>query len=194
MCGGKRGGAGGSMCVYFEHAGMENTETCVELALRRAEELKIGNVVVASTTGYTIQKVLERNPKVNVVCVTHQVGFRENNADEFEADRKELMKKGVNVLTTTHLMAGLNRGARNRYGGSTLSDVVADTLRMFSQGTKVCVEVAVMAADAGLIPAGEKVVAVGGTGRGADTALVVVPAHSHKFFETRIVEVICKPG
>lgn len=97
------------------------------------------------------------------------------------------------MLTATHLMAGLNRGVRNRYGGTTYSDVVADTLRMFSQGVKVCVEIAVMALDSGLLPENEKVVVVGGTGRGADTALVVLPAHSQDFFETRILEIICKP-
>lgn len=180
--------------MYFENAGKENTDTCLELALKRAQELKVKYVVVASTTGYTIQKMMEKNPSVKVICVTHQMGFRDDREDEFELDREELKKKGVTVLTMTHLMAGLNRGARNRYGGSTLSDVVADTLRMFSQGVKVCVEISVMALDSGLLPPGEKVVAVGGTGRGADTALVVIPAHSHKFFETRILELICMPG
>jgi hypothetical protein len=37
-------------------------------------------------------------------------------------------------------------------------------------------------------------VALGGTGKGADTALVIQPAHSQIFFETRIREVICKPA
>jgi hypothetical protein len=64
---------------------------------------------------------------------------------------------------------------------------------MFSQGVKVCVEIAVMALDSGLVPPGEKVIAIGGTGRGADTALVVVPAHSQNFLETRILELICMP-
>ena len=180
--------------MYFENPGKENTDKCVELALKRAEELGIGYVVVASTTGYTIRKLLEKDPSGNVVCVTHQMGFRKDREDEFEVDREELMEKGVKVLTTTHLMAGLNRGVRNRYGGTSYSDVVADTLRMFSQGVKVCVEIAVMALDSGLIPPGEKVVSIGGTGRGADTALVVVPAHSQNFFETRVLEVICMPG
>lgn len=180
--------------MYFENPGKENTERCVELALKRAGELGITHVVVASTTGYTIQKLLEKGPSLNVVCVTHQMGFRKDKEDEFEVEREELEKKGVKVLTTTHLMAGLNRGIRNRYGGTTYSDMVADTLRMFSQGVKVCVEIAVMALDSGLVPPREKVVAIGGTGRGADTALVVLPAHSQSFFETRVLEVICMPG
>jgi len=179
--------------MYFENPGKENTEKCVELALKRVEELNVKYMVVASTTGYTIQKVMERDPSMNVVCVTHSIGFRKDREDEFELNREELVEKGVKVLTTTHLMAGLNRGVRNRYGGTTYSDVVADTLRMFSQGVKVCVEIAVMALDSGLIPVNEEVVAIGGTGRGADTALVVVPVHSQNFFETRVLEVICMP-
>ena len=180
--------------MYFENPGKENTDMCLELALKRAGELGISHVVAASTTGYTIQKILEKGVSLNVVCVTHQMGFRKDKEDEFEVDREELAGKGVKVLTTTHLMAGLNRGVRNRYGGTTHSDVVADTLRMFSQGVKVCVEIAVIALDSGLVPPGEKVVAIGGTGRGADTALVVVPAHSQNFFETRVLEIICMPG
>jgi len=179
--------------MHFESPGKENTDRCIELALKRAEELDIQYVVVASTTGYTIGKVLEKGPTVNMVCVTHSFGFRKDKEDEFEVDRDELMEKGVKVLSTTHLMAGLSRGVRNRYGTATFSDVVADTLRMFSQGVKVCVEIAVMALDSGLVPPGEKVVAIGGTGRGADTVLVVAPAHSQNFFETRVLEVICKP-
>lgn len=179
--------------MYFESPGKENTDRCIELALKRAEELGIQFVVVASTTGYTIQRLLEKGTDLNVVCVTHSFGFRKDKEDEFEVDREELVKKGVKVLSTTHLMAGLNRGVRNRYGGATFSDVVADTLRMFSQGVKVCVEIAVMALDSGLVPPGMKVVAIGGTGRGADTALVVAPAHSQSFFETKVLEVICKP-
>ena len=179
--------------MYFESSGKENTDKCIELALRRAEELGVHSVVVASTTGHTIGKVLERGTKLSVVCVTHSFGFRKDKEDEFELDREELRRRGVKVLTATHLMAGLNRGVRNRYGGTTYSDVVADTLRMFSQGVKVCVEIAVMALDSGLLPENEKVVAIGGTGRGADTALVVLPAHSQDFFETRILEIICKP-
>ncbi|MGD2250988.1 MAG: pyruvate kinase alpha/beta domain-containing protein [Candidatus Methanofastidiosia archaeon] len=179
--------------MYFDSKGKDNTNKCIELALKRAHELGIEYVVVASTTGYTIEQLVKKDYSVNVVCVTHSIGFREEGGDEFEVDRDKLEKQGVYVLTTTHLMAGLNRGIRSRYGGGTFSDVVADVLRMFSQGVKVCVEIAVMALDSGLIPAGKEVVAIGGTGRGADTALVVKPAHSQNFFKTRVLEVICKP-
>jgi len=62
------------------------------------------------------------------------------------------------------------------------------------QGTKVCVEITLMAMDAGLIPPNQDVVAVGGTGSGADTALRIKPANAAKFFDLRIKEVIAKPS
>jgi hypothetical protein len=56
----------------------------------------------------------------------------------------------------------------------------------------VAVEIAVMAADAGAL-SGEDIVAIGGSGRGADTALIIKPAHQNNFFDLKIREVICKP-
>jgi len=90
-------------------------------------------------------------------------------------------------------MAGLDRAVRNKFGGVYPSEIIAQTLRMLGQGVKVCVEVAGMALDAGLIPYGVDVVSVGGTGRGADSAIVIAPAHSNQFFDTKIREIICKP-
>jgi len=59
---------------------------------------------------------------------------------------------------------------------------------------KVAVEITVMAADAGLISSEEEVIAIGGTNRGADTAIVVKPAYSTNFFDLKIREVIAMPG
>jgi hypothetical protein len=50
-----------------------------------------------------------------------------------------------------------------------------------------------MAADAGLIRAGEEVIAIAGTGKGLDTAVVLKASNTHTFFDTRIQEIICKP-
>jgi hypothetical protein len=67
------------------------------------------------------------------------------------------------------------------------------TLRMFGQGMKVACEIATMAADAGLVRTDEEIIAIGGTGRGADTAIVLQPSYTHRFFNLRIKEIICKP-
>jgi len=180
------------MTVYFERRGRENTAETARLALERAKELGIDYVVVASNTGFTARHFLGKGPKV--VCVTHQHGFRQPGTDEMGPEtRRELKEAGAEVLTTTHLFANIERAITQQQGGLYPGGIVSATLRMFSQGTKVAVEIAVMALDAGLIPYGQPVISVGGSGGGADTALVLIPSHSKTFFETAILEIICKP-
>ena len=72
-------------------------------------------------------------------------------------------------------------------------NIVADTLRMFSQGVKVCVEIAVMAAEHGFITPDEEIIAVGGSGHGADTVVIIKPAFASEIFKTKIKAILCKP-
>ncbi len=108
--------------------------------------------------------------------------------------RRRLTQKGIKLLTTTHLMAGIDRSLRNQFGGVYPSEIVATTLRMLGEGVKVCAEISTMAVDAGLVKPENDVIALGGTGKGADTAVVISPAHSQHFFRTRIKEIIIKPS
>ena len=110
-----------------------------------------------------------------------------------EAIRGDLSDRGVALLTTTHLLGGVDRTLSKKLGGLYPPDIIANTLRMFGQGVKVAVEIAIMALDAGLVPYGADIVAVGGSSRGADSACVVRPAHSTAAFDTRVVDVICRP-
>lgn len=178
--------------MFFEKPGAENTSATVKLALKRAGELGIKHVVVASNTGETARYFL--NQGVNLICVTHQSGFRNPGENEMDENvRQELEGKGLKVLTTTHLLAGVGRAVRIDFGGLYPGELMAQTLRMLGQGVKVALEISVMALDAGLIPHGEEIIAVGGAGRGADTALVLTPEHSQQIFKSRIKEIICKP-
>ncbi len=192
-------GTFGSVTTYFERPGPQNTEEAVAAGLARAKGLGLGDVVVASNTGATARAVLRAlaasgPPNVNLVVVTHHVGFHEPGQDEMgEAARAELAAAGARILTTTHLFGGVERAVTRAFGGLYPGGLIANTLRLFGEGTKVAVEIAVMALDAGLIPYGRDILALGGTGRGADTALVVRPAHARVFFETRVVEVVCRP-
>jgi hypothetical protein len=87
----------------------------------------------------------------------------------------------------------VGRGISNKFGYLSPQELMAATLRMFGQGVKVTVEITIMAADAGLIPMTGDVMAIGGTGKGADTACVLTPAHSNHVFEMHIKELVCKP-
>ncbi|GEA14454.1 MAG: uncharacterized protein PWR22_1966 [Moorella sp. (in: firmicutes)] len=181
------------MTTYWQAKGKTNTEGTIKLALERARQLGLKDVVVASATGYSALLCLGNND-LNIVCVTHQAGFKKPGEIEMDAaTRRRLEEGGIKVLTTTHLMAGLDRAVRFAFQGIYPAEIIANTLRLFGQGTKVAVEVAGMALDAALIPAGVDVIALGGSSEGVDTALVLRPAHSQDFFATKIKEIICKP-
>lgn len=178
--------------MHWERKGEINTKATAELAIKRARELNIRHIVVASNSGSTVEHFLDKG--LEVVCVTHHVGFMAPGEDEMPPQvRQRLLDKGVRVLTTTHLLAGVDRALRNKFGGVYPAEIIASALRMLGQGVKVCAEIAGMALDAGLVPYGEEIIAVAGTGTGADTAVVIVPEHSNNFLGTKIKEIICKP-
>ncbi|HQA60616.1 MAG: pyruvate kinase alpha/beta domain-containing protein [Tepidanaerobacteraceae bacterium] len=181
--------------MYFEKAGKHNTEKTLEIVKQAVSERGIKRVVVASTEGYTAKLFKEANLGVDLVCVTHVAGFEKPGEIEMPGEiRRELAESGVKVLTTTHVLSGAERGISNKFGGIYPVELMANTLRMMGQGVKVCVEISVMALDAGLIPYGEEVIAVGGTGEGADTAIIIKPAHAANIFDTWISEILCKPA
>ena len=179
--------------MYFPSAGKSNTAQTIACARQTAAERGIRHIVVASNTGDTARQLAGTGAAV--ICVTHAQGFVEPGQNEMSDNtRQDLSGVGIRVLTGTHVLSGVERGISNRLGGAYPAEIMAHTLRMFGQGTKVAVEIAVMALDAGLIPHGEPVLSVGGTGRGADTVLLLRPAHADHILDTRVLEVICKPA
>ena len=82
---------------------------------------------------------------------------------------------------------------RSRYNTFVLGEIIADTLRIFGQGVKVVCEITAMAADSGLVRTDEDIIAIAGSGRGADTAVVLRPANTHDFFDLKVREILCKP-
>lgn len=163
-------------------------------ATQRAKELGIRHLVVASNTGKTALELYHEAPNFRIICVTHHVGFVKPGFDEMDKEvRTQLLKLGIQVYTGTHLFAGVDRAIRKQFGGLYPNEIVANTLRMFSQGVKVGIEISIMALDAGLIPFGEDVIAIGGTQSSADSAIVIRPSHSDEFFSTSIKEIITMP-
>lgn len=170
----------------------QKTKKTVQKSIKRANELGISDIVVASCSGKTAGYLVDCG--LDVTCVTHQIGFKSDNEDEMEKDMREyLLEKGLKILTTTHLFAGVDRALRMQFKGIYPSEIVSTTLRMFGQGIKVCVEISIMATDAGLVRAGKDLIAIGGTGIGADTSAVINPQHSQDLFKTKVKEVIVKP-
>jgi hypothetical protein len=183
------------VCRYFSNPGEGNTQAVIEAAAARAKERGIGKVLVASCSGKTaLTAVKVFSPDIRIIAVTHVTGFLRPNFQELsEENRQALIEKGVAVLTCQHAFGGVGRGIRKKLATYQVDEIMAYTLRTFGQGTKVAVEIAVMAADAGLVRTDEDVISMGGTASGADTALVIQPACSADFFDLKVKEIICKP-
>jgi hypothetical protein len=170
-------------------------EDMLKLARDTSIEKKLGDIVIASTrgdTGLAAARIF-KDTKVNLIVVGHSIGFKEPNLNSFSQDaRREIEALGGKVLQSTMPFHSINDAIRAKSGTST-ETLIADTLRMLGQGTKVCVEIVAMACDNGLIESGRNVLAIAGTGKGADTVLVLRSANSKRLFDMRIIEVIAKP-
>jgi uncharacterized protein len=185
---------GATDTLYFDAAGPANTEATLLAARARAEALGVRHVVVATTSGATGVLAADIFANLDLVVVSHVVGFGRPNTSELQPELKaQIEASGARVLTTGHAMGGIGRAIRRKFGTLEVDELVAHVLRLFGQGTKVACEIVMMASDAGLVPAGAEVVAVGGSDSGADTALVVVAANSTDLFDLHVAEVICKP-
>ena len=157
---------------YFEESGQSNTERTLELACTRAREAGIRSIVLASTRGHTAGKALEIGSDLNLIAVGIQrQNFPVQQAEHFQQTGKLIFSKEVDYAYAPDMQQAFRR---------------------FGQGTKVAVEVVVCAVREGLLKIGERVIGVGGSSRGADTALVITA--SWDFADSYISEIICKPA
>ena len=182
--------------TYFDKRGPQNTEAVAEAVKKRCVELGIKYVVVASNTGETALKFWEalKDCDVKLVSVTEHAGFSGGDKVFLTPEmRDKLQDKGIEVLMASHILSGVGRSIGNKFGGISHVEIIAHTLRRIGQGIKVTVEVSIMAADAGLIPTDTEIIAVGGSGKGADAAAVIKPAHMNNFFDIEIREIIAMP-
>ncbi|MBC7250476.1 MAG: hypothetical protein H5T62_09345 [Anaerolineae bacterium] len=182
--------------MYFDAQGPANTTRTLEIARQRATALGIRTILVATTSGATgVQAAQMLAPDFNLVAVTHSTGFRAPNTQELTPEnRAALEAAGAKILTCQHALGGVGRAVRKKWGTYELDEIIAHTLRSLGQGVKVCVEIALMAADAGLVRTDEPCIAIAGTGRGADTALVILPTNAQTFFDFRVLEFLCLPS
>lgn len=182
------------MAVHFERPGPANTAEALKLAKQRADERGIRQILVATTSGATGAKAAELYQGYQLVVVTHATGFSGKDEQELAREHREKIEAlGAKVLTCQHALGGVNRAVRFKLKTYQTDEIIAYTLRTMGQGFKVCLEIALMAADAGLVSVKREVVSIGGTGQGADTAVVLTPANAHDFFDLKVHEVICKP-
>jgi uncharacterized protein len=178
-----------SKIVYFDSFEPENTDITLKLVKDRMEELSIRKLVIASTEGATAIKAREffKGTDVTFIIVPHQYDF---SVDENRFPKeliKEFKAEGHEVHIGTMLFH-----TDNFYGSKTPT-IMANLLRAFSQGVKVCYEIVFSATDAGYLMKKEQIAVIAGTGRGADTALIMQAASTRHPEQLRVNEILCMP-
>lgn len=176
--------------TYFEQPGQENTAAVFLLVDRALAETAIKKIVIASTCGNTARCAMDhyRGRDVRLIIVPHQYGFGPTRQQRFPQELvTRAQEEGHEVYFATMLFH------MDKLWGSGTPQVVADFLRFFGQGVKVCVEILLMAANGGLVDAGEEVVVAAGTGRGADTALIMTGGTSMAPKQVHVSQILCKP-
>lgn len=178
-----------SKIIYFEDIGPQNTGITFKAVKERLKDSGINKIVIASTTGATARTACDyfKDAGIKLIVIPHQYDFR-RDVNPFPRElAEELRGAGHEVHFGTMLFH------TDQLYDSNIPTLMANLLRCFCQGIKVCVEIVMMATDAGLLSKGERVIAVAGTGRGADTALVMQASSSRNMKKLRVNEILCKP-
>lgn len=185
--------------TYFEKGGPQNTDKTLEIAKKYADQFGVKEIVIASTTGMTAQKAknLFDLKRYKLIIVTHSYYFGgPEKRQEFPEELIESLKNdGLIVFSATHAFGSVERSLRMSLKQWAPVEIMAKYLREnFSQGTKVCMEIATMVADAGLISnINDDIICVGGTGRGADTVCLIKPMTTSLFHQLRVKAILAKP-
>ena len=174
--------------IVYEVPGKQHTADTLRLAAERARAADV-HLVVASTAGDTALAALDAAEAAGILDKLVIVGsVPDKGVQKMRPEVQEaLARKGVPLVLASHVLSGAERGLSTKMGGIYPVEIIA-------QGVTVCLECSVMALDAGAIPYGEKVVAVGGTGHGADTACTLTPAGANAVLDCKIHEILCKPS
>lgn len=166
--------------MIFENKGKENTLETLHIALNAAKE-RGTTLVVASSAGDTLIELIKMQEAlgthVPMVMVGQAYGYPKQGVNTMTDERRaELTAAGVHIIHAAHALSGAERGISRKFSGA------------------YPVEIAMMALDNGAIELNKPVVCVGGSARGADTACIITPAYTADCLDTKIHEILCKPG
>ncbi len=182
---------------FYQESGKDNTLETFEAVAARVENLDLNYVIVATTTGETGAKAVEffEDIEADLIVVAHQYGFRSDGKIELEDEYRDIIEDSsyTRLVVTPDILTRVPKIARGKYDGFTYLDMISDTLKLFSEGMKVCVECTIQAADSGNVSVNEEIAVMAGTGKGADTGVILESKHSHKLFDIDVKEIVCMP-
>jgi len=188
---------------YFDEPGEGNTELVIEAVSQRLESGGIKKVIVASTSGETAAKFARKlKGRAELICVS-EAPYRREWGEEWpclkQEFREELGRLSVAIVDRAPYVFHNSVLEAARWASMFPERLVKETLYCFGQGVKVAVEVALIAVSCGYVVPYEDVIGVGGSGKGADTAIVLRATYPASLFDKdlakrlEIKEIIAMP-
>ncbi len=193
------------LIFYFDNFGEENTQKVCERVIMRLKKGDIKKVAIASTSGKTAlifaKSILSSLNDIKIFCVSDPPWAKgypfisQGNRQELEKIKVEIVDYAPYVCHTYS-----ERVSENVYGLPDLMGIVFDVFRMVGgNGLKVAIEIGFMLTNCGKVNPGEHIISVGGTEKGADTAIVMKTAFSVDIFSKipdkrmEVIEILCMP-
>ena len=140
--------------IYFDEPGAVNTDSVVEAVVERVKETRIKHVIVASTSGKTALKFVKvLRGEAMVYCISNETVNPEIRK-QLEDLKAIMIEKAPCVLSTPE------------------TKTLRNTFYTLGQGFKVAIECVLIATNKGVLDPYKDCIAVGGTGDGADTAII----------------------
>jgi len=188
---------------YFDESGEENTRWVIEAVSQRLEVGGIRQVIIASTSGETAVAFARRlKGKAELICVS-EAPYRREWGEEWpclkQEFRQELESLGVNIMEKVPYVFHSSVVEAARWPNISPEQLVKETLYSFGQGMKVAVDVALTAVSCGYVAPYQDVIGVGGSGKGADTAIILRATYPASLFDKdpakrlEIKEIIAMP-
>lgn len=163
--------------LIFCKAGKYNTERAFKVINEYSTQNQISKIVVSSTTGYTAFKAEEM-----IGFNTTLIICKQDISDEY-CMRQDIYEQ----LISRHVVLDIPR----QYLQKKLGSEVTNVLRKISQGIKVCFELTEYLIEHEIVTAGEQIIVVAGTLRGADTVVVVRIGEKQQYI---LKQILCLPA
>jgi hypothetical protein len=163
--------------LYFDKPGFQNTKPVIEAVKKRLEIEDLKYVIVPVTTGRTAEQFIRELGKTVQIVTISEVEVALACQRMAETDKGTLRKLISKRLKRKS--GKLDKSFRDIIDIAFLPfckeawNVAKEILYAFSQGMKVAIEVSLAAVEIKKVEPYTRVISVGGTGEGADTAVVV---------------------
>ena len=172
--------------LYFEKGGPDNTQLTLEAAKERASEIRPEAVIVTSTSGKTALEAARifSGSEIRIIAVPFQRHLWEKYSAPDPQVVAECRGLGVEFIPDEPAVPMLSENHPD----------IVNAWRTVSQGFKVALQVASMCVDTGLVKPGDHVIAIGGSGRGADSAIAVKPHGFNEVLKSNVTGIIAMPS